>query len=178
MVQWATVIVQNLILKRRSGAAYVQLRGNAALIELNLSSPLEMRPGQFVYIWLPSAGFWSIFQSHPYMISWQTGTTLSALLQPQRGFSRRIKHLAEDPSPSLAWVDGPFGNPPDFSEYDTVILVADGIGITSHLLVMKDLLQKYRGRTARVKEIILFWRIDNEGAIYDTTGSPIADGCP
>ena len=112
------------------------------------------------------------------MISWQNGTTLSALLQPQRGFSRRIKRLAEDPSPSLAWVDGPFGNPPDFSEYDTVILVADGIGITSHLLVMKDLLQKYRGRTARVKEIILFWRIDNEGAVYDTTGSPIADRCP
>jgi NAD(P)H-flavin reductase len=99
------------------------------------------------------------------MISWQEGKTVWALVQPQRGFSRRIKYMAGEEKPSLVWVDGPYGHPPNAFKHDTVLLIADGVGVTAHLLVIKDLLQKYRDRTARTTSIILFWQIETDGKL-------------
>lgn len=168
VVQLASVIFRNLLLSRRSARAYVLSYGTACRITLNISRPTRLKPGQWVYVWMPGASILSLFQSHPFMVSWRETdiekktSSLALLAQVHTGFTKKIQEQATFAEPYLAWIDGPYGNPPDYGKYESVIFVASGIGVTAHILAIKDLLDDYKERRTLTKSIWLFWQIDQE----------------
>ena len=163
MLQILAVIFQNLIQQRRGARAYVSLRGRDGIVlTLNLEKAINAKPGQFIYVWMAC----SPLQTHPFMVISEDENTLSVLIQSQSGFSRKLKSIAEisdSDTPYLAWVDGPYGSPPEFGHYSSVVLVANGIGVAAHLSVLKSLLSGYQERSVKVRSIIFYWQIDNSG---------------
>jgi predicted ferric reductase len=168
VIQLASVVFRNVLLSRRCARAYVEPYGTASRITLNLDRPFKVKPGQWTYVWIPSVSFWSPFHSHPFMVSWRENdvekktSSLTLLAQVHTGFTKRIHDQATSPEPYLAWIDGPYGKPPDYGKYESVILVASGIGVTAHILAIKDLLEDHKQGLTRTKSVSLYWQIDQE----------------
>lgn len=160
LTQVLTVFLRNWLLRTHCATAKIDSHGSAVVLKVNFNNTFELQPGQFINLWMPALGFRSLLETHPLIPCWTDGNQLEILVRPQRGFSRRLKQFVGEENPNLVWVDGPFGSPPDFRTYETVILVAEGIGLASHLLVMKDLLERYRQRKTYVKSIVLLWKIE------------------
>ena len=66
------------------------------------------------------------------------------IVHPRNGFTRRLREFAEDVGsggPISAFVDGPYGCPPDISAYEKVVLIAGGSGITFILPLLLDMIR-------------------------------------
>jgi predicted ferric reductase len=106
----------------------------AMVVKLTLGRALRIRPGQYVYLAFTDLGLRRRFQSHPYIIAWWdnslNATSLSFLVEPRSGISRTLltRHLT-----SNVVMDGPYGKDLQLENYETVILIAKGIGIAGIL---------------------------------------------
>jgi len=55
-------------------------------------------------------------------------------------------------------VDGPFGSPNDtWANYENVIFVGAGIGVTPYASILKDFSHKRKNKECQVKKLIFFW---------------------
>ena len=83
---------------------------------------------------MPGVSFWSPFQSHPFIISWwehdirRRGTNIYLLVKPASGFTRKLLRYAGTYDLKV-WVDGPYRELHDISDYGSVVIFANGIGI-------------------------------------------------
>lgn len=153
-----------------------QGNNEAVQVRVELKRPWTIKPGQFIYLSLPrlrSLGL-GFFESHPFMIAWsysdnddgencsKGSTTIVLLVRCCRGFTRKLR-LAD--RTSYAIVDGPYGSNMlrNLSDYDTVLFMADGIGIATHLLPIRHLLLAHDEQTARVRRISLVWLLETKG---------------
>ena len=206
-MQLASVVFRNFLLSQRCARAYVVPYPSASRITLNLNRPIKVKPGQLVYVWIPAVSFRSLFQSHPFMVSWREAniekktetaiekkpetaikqkietdiekkteidiekktSSIVLLAQVHTGFTKRIHEQATSTEPYLAWIDGPYGSPPNYRKHESVIFVGSGIGVAAHILAIKDLLEDYKERGTRIKSIWLYWQIDQECKLPVTT---------
>jgi NAD(P)H-flavin reductase len=103
-------------------------------VSLRLRRPLKIRPGEYVYLFFSDMGLRRNFQSHPYVITWWDNSLkamdLYFLIKPQCGM---IAELLARKSVRTVTVDGPYGKNLHLESYETVILVAKGIGIAGIL---------------------------------------------
>ncbi len=141
----------------------------AVAVTIALQKPWKVSAGQYLYLTLPSVarhrgGF---IQAHPYNIAWASGSDVFLIIQKGGGFSSDIINAVS--SPRSAIIDGPYGHCQSFKRYDRVLFVAAGIGITSHLLTIKDLLEAHKDQTARVRRVTLFWFIETAGKVLVST---------
>jgi predicted ferric reductase len=168
VLQWIFRIFRNFAWHRpRTRAELSQVNG-ALLVSVTVPRPWRVKAGQYVYLSVPRAGFWSIFQRHPFMISsWNEGTdglTVELLVKPRRGFTHKLIRCTEYFAVS-AFIDGPFGVGHDFSEYGTVLMFATGIGVAGHLPYINELVQGYIHCEVKTRHIALVWLIDKDGEI-------------
>ena len=166
--QLVTILFRNSILRRHSTRAEIVPRGDA--LEISLDALPKVRPGQWVYVWMPAVDFWSIFQSHPFMVIWQsderqTESPTVLLAQPHRSFTYKLKHQISMRHSYLTWVDGPYGSTPEYTDFDNVLFVASGMGVASHLLAIKALVKGYHERTVRAKCITVYWDMEHSGTV-------------
>jgi hypothetical protein len=124
---------------------------SAMRVKLRLRKPLDLcRPGQYVYLSLSDMGARRRFQSHPYVITWwddsMNAMNLSFLIQPQAGISAEL--ISRNSIRSVT-IDGPYGKDLHLDSYETVILVARGIGIAGILPYIRHM--TYR-RASKEKE--------------------------
>lgn len=109
-------------------------------------------------------------QSHPYMIMWWDNSlrakTLSFLVQPQRGFS----HDLTSRTSAKIVMDGPYGKDLHLEQYETMILVAQGIGIAAILPHVRHMTyrkaaqdKKYESfrRGLITRKIDVYWVVDD-----------------
>lgn len=152
----------------------------AVQVRFELKKPWTIKPGQYIYLSLPSLRSLGlgIFESHPFMIAWsysdnddgkdvsKGSTTIVLLVRCCRGFTKKLR-LAD--RTSYAIVDGPYGSNMlrNLSDYDTVLFMADGIGIATHLLPIRHLLLAHDEQTARVRRISLVWLLETKGISPD-----------
>jgi predicted ferric reductase len=164
LLQISAVVSQNLIQHRHGARAYLSLQGkDGVVLKLNMEKALKARPGQFIYVWMAC----SPLQTHPFMIVSAEENTLTVLIQSQNGFSRKLRSIAEvsdSDTPYLAWIDGPYGDPPDFGQFQSIILITNGIGIASYLSILSKLVSGYHERSARVLSIKLYWHFESSGS--------------
>ena len=127
---------------------------NALRIDIQLQKSMEMKPGQYVYLFFSGMGIRHRFQAHPYVITWWDNSmkamNISFLIQPQKGISH---DLMTRNSIRRVVLDGPYGKDLHLEAFEAVVLIAKGIGIAGILPYIRHMV--YR----RVSE-------DKENAAY------------
>lgn len=107
---------------------------NALRLTVTLQKPLKICPGQYVYLFFSDMGIRRQFQAHPYVITWWDdsleATNLTFLIQPQTGIS---SGLVGKKSIRNIVLDGPYGRNLSLEKFETVALIAKGIGIAGIL---------------------------------------------
>ncbi|KAF2772942.1 putative FRE ferric reductase-like transmembrane component [Teratosphaeria nubilosa] len=159
------------------------LPGDAVRVTLRLARPWQFKPGQHVYMYMPSVGLWT---SHPFSLAWseeQTDLptekglpmvrqdmfasrtrTMSLIIRRRTGFTDQMFKKAEvapgGKFVTTAFVEGPYGSQ-SFHSYGTVMLFAAGIGITHQVPHVRDLVQAYANGTCATRKIVLVWIIQS-----------------
>lgn len=156
---------RNLALGRYFGTARIKARTGAIEITVKVARPWNVKAGEWIFLSIPAAGATSALQSHPFMIIWWdrdvNGLTLSLLVKPRRGFTRRLASMAG--RDLIALIDGPYGPELQLGEYGTVLMFATGIGIAGHIPYIKALIRGYNSCEIRTRRIILVWQLSDEG---------------
>jgi NAD(P)H-flavin reductase len=112
--------------------------------------PFKWTPGQHIYIWIPSLG---LVESHPFTIAnphpnpsgaSRTRADAELFIRAHAGFTRRLHALAQrraaTPGAAVAlrsFVQGPYGSHPDWSAFDTLLLVSASTGASFTLPILE-----------------------------------------
>ncbi|ATZ52768.1 hypothetical protein BCIN_08g04060 [Botrytis cinerea B05.10] len=113
-------------------------------------APFTWKAGQHIYLWLPRLG---PLETHPFTIAspYQTSNKchcneIQLAIRAQKGFSRRIHNYASkmqslDKTAILtAFVSGPYGVPPNWSSYETILLISASTGASYTLPILESIL--------------------------------------
>ncbi|RHZ64896.1 ferric reductase family protein [Aspergillus thermomutatus] len=108
------------------------------------------RPGQHLYLWIPRIGW---IESHPFTISnaapepsGESATRDAQLaIRAHSGFSRRLYKKAQAAQPQIptvmtAFIVGPFGAPPAWQTFETVLLISASTGASFTLPILESIL--------------------------------------
>lgn len=140
-------------------------------IDILVPSTFSWRPGQHCFLRFPSL---SVFDNHPFTIASvpesesgrqseksQEMRTLSFFVRSHAGFTRKLSCYSSNnfDGSMRSWIDGPYGGVGRRieNEYDTIILIAGGSGITSCLPWLQYLAQRMDGCTVRTTNVKLLW---------------------
>ena len=145
------------------------------VIRVNVQVPKHkaFKPGEYLHLYFTSLRWRYRFQSHPFMITWYEDgketvdgkefdvTNLTFLIQPRSGLTERLGRelqLSELSSGKAEFrnsilFDGPYGQHLHLERYETVMLVAKGIGITGVLPYAGYLMQR-NYHDAKIKELL------------------------
>lgn len=161
------MVFRNIILGRKHTKASVDQINDAIRIHIEVARPWEVKAGEYIYVWVPRISFWSVVQSHPFMVAWWDqnfdgkSCSIHLLIKPQDGFTRKlVRHSGS--SGLRAWIDGPYGRPQSFSDYGNVMMFASGVGIAAQVPHIKEILRKYKECRACTKTVLLIWQLDRE----------------
>lgn len=183
--RFATLIYRNIGGKKNSKATIEILPGEALRVTLAMARPWDFRPGQHIYLYLPSVGWW---MSHPFSLAWSqeaadlsdekglvmnrqdilemnnSKTEMSLIVRCRTGFTKKLYNKA-DKSPkgvitTSCLVEGPYGGE-SLTSYGTVMLFAAGVGITHQVPHVRDLVASYANGTAATRRVTLVWIIQS-----------------
>ncbi|KAI2862016.1 hypothetical protein CBS76997_11323 [Aspergillus niger] len=139
------------------------------LLRLNITvSPhRHIRPGQYIYLWLPHAGFRSCFQLQPFYVAyWDDAPEpriLYVLARPRasslstRLYLREWLHQRRQPALLL----GPYGRSIDFSLFGTIVFIVEDIGMLRVLPYIRMLVQASEQRRAMVRKLKIVWQMQD-----------------
>lgn len=127
------------------------LPGHATRIAIEDPPLKSWSPGQHVFLSFPTI---SPLQSHPFTIAstpLSDSGKLSFVVRAHAGFSRRLYNRANSVLPTTSKpskenlltviIDGPYGRPPNFQQYDTIVLIAGSTGVTFTIPILLQVLQ-------------------------------------
>lgn len=171
---WATVgIYGGAIVARSLCAAWWNLVTSkatvAALPDRAVSVRIEVptlkgqwKPGQHIFIRFLAL---SPFQSHPFTIaSIEEDGELILIIKQRGGLTKKLYDKvcdSHEPWVTRVIIDGPYGGPSrDPGSFDTVVLIAGGVGVTYTLPLMKDLIRRMQNlNKLRCSDIIFVWSV-------------------
>lgn len=151
---------------------------------VNMARPWRFLPGQHLYLYVPSVGWWT---SHPFSSAWSESeevvtddkglpisyqdaaasnkTTISLLVRRRNGFTNTLFKRAERaPNYSVtlnAFVEGPYGSLHSMDSYGTVVLFAGGVGISHQIPFVRRLVDGYAEGTVAARRVTLVWIIQS-----------------
>ncbi|KAJ5928354.1 hypothetical protein N7466_007310 [Penicillium verhagenii] len=91
----------------------------------------------------------------------QRAISITVIAKTESGFSRRLQALSKDTTFHVI-IDGPYGAPKNMDLYDSFIFVSTGIGITSQLPYLKQLIAR-QDQGFRLRRICLIWEVEEKG---------------
>ncbi|KAK4636285.1 Ferric reductase transmembrane component 3 [Fulvia fulva] len=177
------IVTNNFGRKGRTKAEVEALPGDSMRVTLRPSKTWKFRPGQHVYLYIPSIGMWT---SHPFSLAWSEdgtdlanekalpmarqdilaakATSISLIIRRRTGFTDTLYKKAEQcksgPLTTTAYVEGPYGHE-SFQSYGTVMLFAAGVGITHQVPHVRDLVAAYNKGTGATRKVVLVWVIQS-----------------
>ncbi|KAJ5639159.1 uncharacterized protein N7484_007021 [Penicillium longicatenatum] len=150
--------------------------GNIARITLSVPRPWTVRAGERINLGVPRVGIFYSFQAHPFAISWWEendkgrAVSISFLIRPRSGFTKKLLKRIEPNRECGAWVDGPYGpssidwkGGTSAGDYGHIFMVATGIGIAAQLPYIKEVLHGHENAQVCTQRISLVWQIDAIG---------------
>jgi NAD(P)H-flavin reductase len=172
------------ILGSKTTAVVQSLPGDAMRITLRLARPWTVRPGQHIYLYIPSVGLWT---SHPFSVAWSESErvlteekglvmtrqdwmsaqkeTISLLVRRRTGFTDTLYKKAEKSAGGqisvFALAEGPYGGLHNLDSYGTVMMFAGGVGITHHVPFIRHLVQGYADGMVAARRVTLVWTIQS-----------------
>ncbi|KAG0558552.1 hypothetical protein KC19_10G036900 [Ceratodon purpureus] len=138
--------------------------------ELVIAKPQGMKYHALSFIFLNVPGI-SALQWHPFSVSsspYDGDDRLKVLIKPYGEWTHQLQDeviAAVKPGPCpfaiKAAVEGPYGHESDyFLHYETLILVAGGIGVSPFVAILRDLLHRYqRGQPNLPSDVTLIWAV-------------------
>ncbi|KAF9884477.1 hypothetical protein FE257_001738 [Aspergillus nanangensis] len=135
-------------------ASFTPLPGN--ITRITIENPgVRWKPGQHVFLTCHSV---VPLQSHPFTISSiPEDNKMEFLVRAEKGGTRRFFNYASkfhnilgsgDPAPTkqarTVFLDGPYGRIRPLRQFDSVVLIAGGMGITFALPFLRDIVAKWR----------------------------------
>lgn len=118
--------------------------------------------GQHLYLWMPIVG---MSDHHPYTIASSHGlpdtcicNSIQLVVRKHKGFSRKLHNHARKLKESgkkdtvTAWVTGPYGLPPRWDVYDTLVLISASTGASFTLPILESVLSA-KQKTTCVRRI-------------------------
>jgi predicted ferric reductase len=160
ILHWVLLVVRNITRERFGSRARIIRSDESVQLIIPVNRPFTVYAGMWVYIWMPGVSPFSMFSSHPFMVTWWEdnsqgkATSISLLVQKKHGFTQKLVDQQADEL--LTWIDGPYGEPIDLSPYKNVLLVASGIGIASQISYIRELLK------SQPKHIFVAWELDDK----------------
>ncbi|KAB8221527.1 ferric reductase NAD binding domain-containing protein [Aspergillus novoparasiticus] len=169
--------------KQRTMATVELLPGDVARVDVALARSWTFKPGQYMYLYMPSLGLWT---SHPFSVAWTDDRTnltekrgsndsvsillggpkrevMSFLIKRRDGFTNKllekVNKSMEGKFTASALVEGPFGGLHSLSSYGTVLLIAGGIGITHPMSYLHEILSGFSQKSTAVRKVSLIWVI-------------------
>ena len=159
------------------------LPGDTIRLTMTLARPWRPQPGQHAYIYMPKFSLW---QSHPFSVSWTAGTDdLSAdrlastnqerkamqkmqvmfIVRARTGFTNTLyQKAAQAPAGKMevtSYIEGPYGVNHSLNSYGTVVLFAGGVGITHQVPYVRSLVAGFADGTVATRKILLVWTIQS-----------------
>lgn len=147
----------------------------SGVMKVNIQVPKRevFKPGEYVYLYFTNLRWRYRLQSHPLMIAWcEDGketvhgrefdvTNLTFLIESRSGLTARLgtelrlSELSSGKAKSRGSIsfDGPYGQSLSLERYETVMLVAKGIGITGVLPYAGYLMQR-NSHDAEIKKML------------------------
>ncbi|BCS00094.1 NADPH oxidase family protein [Aspergillus luchuensis] len=136
-------------------------------MDITVSPHWRIRPGQYVYLWLPHAGFRSCFQLQPFYVAYwddpPESRILYVLTRTQASslstqlYLREWLHQRRQPALLL----GPCGRSIDFSLFGTIVFIVEDIGILRMLPYIRMLVQDSEQRRAMVRKLKIVWQMQD-----------------
>jgi NAD(P)H-flavin reductase len=137
-------------MRRVGHRAKVQAMSSDITVLTIKDARISWKPGQHIYVWLPRVG---PLESHPFTIASRYTTSkgcdcndIQLAIRAQSGFSRRIHRYAERRQdghhelPLTAFIAGPYGSPPRWDAFETLILISASTGASFTLPILESLL--------------------------------------
>ncbi|KAI7859453.1 ferric reductase NAD binding domain-containing protein [Circinella umbellata] len=166
--------------KSRIGYARFEILSNGCTkISLRLASPLVHRPGQHIYINLPTLSY---FEWHPFTITniHMAPGGVSDMVEVHacvRGnFTRKLYERCQDGKEWLAFISGPCGNgsidlepTTMLSSHESILLLAGGSGVTFPIRLLRELaytlIEFDMSSNYITREIYFCWSVRNPGQL-------------
>jgi len=115
--------------------------GRIARVKVRCDRPVPVQPGSYFYIFLRRSPLRHPVRSYLSPVSWWETDEASTLKEPifflDRSWADELSVQSE------VWLDVPYGKSIDLSKYETVLLAADGIGISGILPFILSLAVRY-----------------------------------
>ncbi|KAK9452498.1 ferric reductase NAD binding domain-containing protein [Dipodascopsis uninucleata] len=128
--------------------------GDATYLEVNLSRKYKPQPGQYAFLYVMRHNFW---ESHPFSVMSERDGKYIFVAKRHHGMTgklhSRISNASEKSDKVSVWIEGWYGQPYPLDKYDTVLLVAGGIGITAMWFACSTL----KAKNISGQRIILYW---------------------
>ncbi|KAI2945427.1 hypothetical protein CBS147323_11286 [Aspergillus niger] len=129
---------------KRPAVTIYRFHGLLRLI-ITVSPHWHIRPGQYVYLWLPRAGFRSCFQLQPFYVAYWDDAPGPRILYRRQ--------------PALLL--GPYGRSIDFSPFGTIVFIVEDIGMLRVLPYIRMLVQASEQRRAMVRKLKIVWQMQD-----------------
>ncbi|KAJ5293793.1 hypothetical protein PENANT_c002G00096 [Penicillium antarcticum] len=179
------IILYRNIGRESTTATIEAMPGDAMRITLRVARPWTFRPGQHIYLYIPSVGWWT---SHPFSVGWSDTEdnmldekslplnrqdilnaphkeTISLLVRRRTGMTDKLFQRATNsmgtPLTVRAFAEGPYGNIHTMDSYGTVMLFAGGVGITHHVPFVRHLVAGFAEGTVAARRVTLVWIIQS-----------------
>ncbi|EFQ32844.1 ferric reductase like transmembrane component [Colletotrichum graminicola M1.001] len=186
LARWAFLAWQNMRLRapdrstckgtRRLGhEVQVQAVGPSTTVLTIKDVHFSWKAGQHLYLWLPRVG---PLEAHPYTIACAhqlpdtcVCNSVQLVIRSHGGFSKRLHRYAQNALESSSsssggskrealtgFVMGPYGAPPRWDIYETMVLISASTGASFTLPILESIVQsgrRRRGCTTRVEFVLL-----------------------
>ncbi|EKM59392.1 uncharacterized protein PHACADRAFT_169942 [Phanerochaete carnosa HHB-10118-sp] len=139
-------------------------------VRLTLRRCFKWQPGQHAYVILPTVSALPT-EAHPFTIASipdsldtkgeSKDRDVVFLIRAREGFTGRLRDLAANSGVCTvpAIVDGPYGCPPDLTQFTTSILIAGGSGVSYTLPLLLNLVRQTRLGKSAVQRVVFVWSV-------------------
>ncbi|KAI0538998.1 ferric reductase like transmembrane component-domain-containing protein [Xylaria digitata] len=150
--------------------------GNSITVLTLSNVHFEWSAGQHLYIWIPRIG---VLETHPYTIATShplPGTcicnSIQLVVRTHNGFSKRLNQFAQKAEASgkketvRAFVVGPYGRPPRWNIFETLILISASTGASFTLPILETLLESKATNCTKRVDFLLAAKQGEEVEFY------------
>ncbi|KAI0444965.1 ferric reductase like transmembrane component-domain-containing protein [Xylaria telfairii] len=136
----------------------------------------EWSAGQHLYLWIPRIG---LLETHPYTIATShplPGTcicnSIQLVVRTHNGFSKRLNQFAQKAEAAgkketvRSFVVGPYGRPPRWDVFETLLLISASTGASFTLPILESLLESKVTKCTKRVDFLLAARQGEEVEFY------------
>jgi len=156
--------------------AQVRAVGNSITVMTIKDVHFRWRAGQHLYLWVPRVG---VLEAHPYTIACAHQlpetcicNSIQLIIRRHNGFSRRIHDFAAKAQAGkqkrnlTVFVSGPYGAPPGWDIYETIVLISASTGASFTLPILESVLHTDRTNCTKRIHFLLTARQGEEIDFY------------